>query len=258
MPRAGGGADGAGRAGAAQIAERNSIADRRLERIRDLYPGLEIRTLGFGNGDGVTYIKDQRVQMASEGVVSAVVYGDEDSQLSAEKLVKGELALSELGGLEGGFFGVMYDAARNSVCVFRDKKEHQEGYFAFAGDGFLMFATEKKLMQSLDKSLKALDGLSEFPGGKVLVAGGGVTAQVHAFEDFPEAPEGTPADADGKVLAPGQRYGGESVILTAGNLVDKESWSAVVGTELVDSPTKKSLSSHAKEIIAMQRWIQGS
>ena len=172
MPRAGGGADGAGRAGAAQIAERNSIADRRLERIRDLYPGLEIRTLDFGNGDGVTFIKDQRVQMASEGVVSAVVYGDEDSQLSAEKLVKGELALSELGGLEGGFFGVMYDAARNSVCVFRDKKEHQEGYFAFAGDGILMFATEKKLMQSLDKSLKALDGLSEFPGGKVLVAGG--------------------------------------------------------------------------------------
>ena len=95
MPRAGGGADGAGRAGAAQIAERNSIADWRLERIRDLYPGLEIRTLGFGNGDGVTFIKDQRVQMASEGVVSAVVYGDEDSQLSAEKLVKGELALSD-------------------------------------------------------------------------------------------------------------------------------------------------------------------
>ena len=71
-------------------------------------------------------------------------------------------------------------------------------------------------------------------------------------------PLASPPPPGALALAPGQWYGGESVILTAGNLVDKESWSAVVGTELVDSPTKKSLSSHAKEIIAMQRWIQGS
>ena len=111
-----------------------------------------------------------------------------------------------------------------------------------------MFAnlTKKFLEEDIDKVMPAL-GLPNEPiplwwTGDFILA----------------SPEGTPADADGKVLAPGQRYGGESVILMAGNLADKDSWSAVVGTELVDSPTKKSLSSHAREIIAMQRWIQGS
>ena len=240
-----------------QAADRRSIGDRRLARVAELHQGKALTRMGFGAGDGVACV-EEGFRVATAGTVTAIVKGEDETLggLLAEKLAKGEASVGHLEEQTKGFVAFVYDAGRQSVMLARSKEGPDGLWWGSAADGFVMFSTDKNLINSTDSSLKPVDEVCEFPAGKLFAAGGGTTAQLHTFEGLPEVVgDGSPKDPDGKIYFAGRPSSHVDDAITGGNLSSADTWRDVMGD--LSTPRTKSLASAAAKIAAMQRWIQG-